>query len=57
MTIGDPTLDTTDIGPLIRPREVDRVHEWVREAIDEGAECLVGGEKEHQHQLSKHGVV
>ena len=44
MIIGDPTLDSTAIGPLIRPREVDRVHQWVCEAIAEGAECLVGGE-------------
>lgn len=45
MAIGDPTLESTDIGPLIRPREVDRVGDWVSEAISEGAECLVGGEK------------
>lgn len=44
MPIGDPTLDTTAIGPLIRPREVDRVHQWVQEAIDQGAECIIGGE-------------
>ena len=43
MTIGDPTAESTDIGPLIRPREVDRVNTWVKEAIKEGAECLVGG--------------
>jgi acyl-CoA reductase-like NAD-dependent aldehyde dehydrogenase len=44
MSIGDPTLESTAIGPLIRPREVNRVHSWVREAIVEGAECLVGGD-------------
>lgn len=45
MTIADPTLEDTDIGPLIRIREVERVEAWVNEAISEGASCLVGGER------------
>ncbi len=44
MTVGDPTSAATDIGPLIRESEVQRVHEWVREAIDAGAEPLIGAE-------------
>ncbi len=44
MNVGDPTLDDTEVGPLIRPRELERVHEWVREAVDAGAELLCGGE-------------
>ncbi len=42
-TIGDPTQENTDIGPLIRPREVERIDSWVQEAIDEGAQLLCGG--------------
>ena len=45
MVVGDPTLAETDVGPLIRPREVDRVHEWVEEAIAKGAEKISGGHK------------
>ena len=45
MSIGDPTLETTAIGPLIRPREAERVAQWVQEAQNEGAECLIGGER------------
>ena len=45
MTVGDPTLEHTDIGPLIRHSETDRVDEWVKEAIDKGAELLSGGER------------
>ncbi len=45
MTIGDPTLAATEVGPLIRPREADRVGEWVDEAVAGGAECLTGGER------------
>ncbi len=42
--IGDPTDETTDVGPLIRPAEVERVHNWVSEAKRDGAKCVVGGE-------------
>ena len=44
LQVGDPTLDTTEVGPLIRPAEVERVHDWVQEAIQGGAELLCGGE-------------
>jgi acyl-CoA reductase-like NAD-dependent aldehyde dehydrogenase len=45
LVIGDPTLADTDVGPLIRPREVDRVEAWVQEAVDAGAELLTGGRR------------
>lgn len=45
LVAGDPTLESTDIGPLIDPLEVDRVHSWVEEAIAEGAEIITGGQK------------
>ncbi len=45
MKVGDPTLPDTEIGPLINPGEVNRVHEWVQAAISGGAECLTGGER------------
>lgn len=45
LTVGDPALIETDVGPLIMPHEIERVHEWVSEAIEQGAECLLGGEK------------
>jgi len=44
LKVGDPTAADTEVGPLIRPREVTRVHEWVTEAITAGAEKLCGGE-------------
>jgi acyl-CoA reductase-like NAD-dependent aldehyde dehydrogenase len=43
LKIGDPTLPETEVGPLIRPVEVSRVHEWVTEAVQGGAELLCGG--------------
>ncbi len=45
MVVGDPTLEETDVGPLIRPGEVDRVEEWVQEAVDGGAKVVCGGER------------
>ncbi|MCU7930164.1 MAG: aldehyde dehydrogenase family protein [Candidatus Thiodiazotropha sp. (ex Codakia rugifera)] len=44
MKVGDPTREETGIGPLIRPREVGRIHDWVTEAVAEGAELICGGE-------------
>jgi len=43
MLVDDPVLEETDIGPLIRPREVARVNEWVLQAIQDGADLLSGG--------------
>ncbi len=45
LVVGDPALAETEVGPLILPREVDRVHEWVEEAVAAGAELLTGGQK------------
>jgi acyl-CoA reductase-like NAD-dependent aldehyde dehydrogenase len=45
LKVGDPLLGCTEVGPLILPREVDRVHEWVSEAIATGATLLTGGKK------------
>ncbi len=45
LKVGDPTRADTEVGPLIRHREVDRVHEWVREAKAAGGNVLAGGAK------------
>ncbi|MGH9246687.1 MAG: aldehyde dehydrogenase family protein [Acidimicrobiales bacterium] len=46
---GDPLDPDTDVGPLIRPAEVDRVDEWVQEAVGAGAKVAVGGHRlDHQ---------
>ena len=42
---GDQLLKDTEAGPLILPREVDRVDSWVKEAIAEGAQITAGGNK------------
>jgi len=40
MTVGDPTSADTDVGPLIRHSETDRVQQWVEEAVAAGAENM-----------------
>jgi acyl-CoA reductase-like NAD-dependent aldehyde dehydrogenase len=43
LTVGDPLDESTEVGPLIRAGEVDRVHEWVQEAREASAEVACGG--------------
>lgn len=43
LIVGDPTNIETQVGPLIRPKEVERVHNWVSDAIEGGAICIQGG--------------
>ncbi len=45
MKIGDPTLADTEIGPLIRHNETNRIDEWVKDALAKGAELMSGGDK------------
>ena len=40
---GDPTREDTEVGPLILPREADRVAEWIQDAVDGGATLATGG--------------
>lgn len=41
----DPTLKDTEVGPLILPREADRVAQWIKEAVAGGATLATGGER------------
>ena len=45
LRVGDPLASDTEVGPLIRTGEVDRVEAWVTEAIEAGAGCLLGGHR------------
>ncbi|MDP4680093.1 MAG: aldehyde dehydrogenase family protein, partial [Cyclobacteriaceae bacterium] len=42
---GDPLDPKTEAGPLILPREVDRVEQWVNEAREAGGEIVCGGKR------------
>jgi len=43
LKVGDPLDPTVDVGPVIQRKEVDRLTEWVNEAVSQGAEVLTGG--------------
>ena len=45
LTVGDASDASTEVGPLIRSAEVDRVESWVQEAIEAGAKVVTGGER------------
>jgi acyl-CoA reductase-like NAD-dependent aldehyde dehydrogenase len=45
LQVGDPALDSTDVGPLIRESDAARVQDWIDEAIRGGATQLAGGKR------------
>jgi acyl-CoA reductase-like NAD-dependent aldehyde dehydrogenase len=45
LRLGDPRNAATEVGPLIRPAESERVGQWVAEAIDGGAGLVTGGKR------------
>lgn len=42
---GDPLDATTDVGPLITQRELQRIEDWVDAAVTGGAKLLCGGKR------------
>jgi len=45
LVVGDPSKEDTDVGPIIIPEELNRVDEWVQEAVKGGAVVITGAEK------------
>ena len=45
LRIGDPAHKDAEVGPLILPREVARVQQWIAEALAGGAVLATGGER------------
>jgi acyl-CoA reductase-like NAD-dependent aldehyde dehydrogenase len=43
LRVGDPLLASTEVGPLILPREATRVSTWIDEAVSGGAQLIGGG--------------
>lgn len=42
---GNPADESSEIGPLIRPDETERVASWIQEAVSGGAKLVSGGER------------
>ena len=45
LVVGPPEDPATEVGPLIRPGEVERVAGWVQEAVDAGTTLVTGGKR------------
>lgn len=45
LVVGDQLDPKTEVGPLINNAEVDRVEEWVNEAVTKGGKILTGGKR------------
>lgn len=43
LRVGDPSREDTDVGPMIRASDVERVQSWIEEAVSSGAKLLCGG--------------
>jgi len=43
--VGDPSIEATEVGPLIRQAEAERVEAWIKEAVEGGAKLVAGGER------------
>jgi succinate-semialdehyde dehydrogenase/glutarate-semialdehyde dehydrogenase len=44
LRVGDPSDPATDVGPIARSELRDNLHRQVRETVEQGARCLLGGE-------------
>ena len=44
LKMGSPLDPATDLGPMVDAKAVARTHQWVGEALADGAKALVGGE-------------
>ncbi|MFV0563677.1 aldehyde dehydrogenase family protein [Malaciobacter mytili] len=45
LIVGDQLDPKTEVGPLINHNEVNRVEEWVNEAVEKGGKILTGGKR------------
>jgi len=45
LKIGDPMEDSTNLGPMIDQAAVERIEQWVAEAVKQGANVLLGGKR------------
>jgi len=45
LSVGNPSDEATEVGPMVRPSEAKRIEAWIKEAIDGGAKLVAGGER------------
>ena len=45
LRVGDPTLEDTDMGPLVNLSGLNKIDDQVTDAVKNGAEILTGGKR------------
>jgi acyl-CoA reductase-like NAD-dependent aldehyde dehydrogenase len=45
MAAGNPSDEATEVGPMIRLADAERVELWIKEAVEGGAKLVAGGER------------
>lgn len=45
LVVGDPTDNSTDVGPMITEKDAHRAEQWIGEAVSGGAKILTGGQR------------
>lgn len=51
LRVGDPSDEQTDVSAMIHERETERIHSWVQEAVEAGAQIGYGGRRENSVYL------
>ncbi|WP_186579334.1 aldehyde dehydrogenase family protein [Aquibacillus kalidii] len=46
LQVGDPNDINTDVGPMISEKEAERAEQWIKEATDNGAKVIEGGNRQ-----------
>ncbi len=57
LKVGDPMDESTDVGPLIAGSELQRIQEWIDEALQKGARLETGGPPKEERPLLPPTVV
>ena len=45
LVAGDPSDEATEVGPLVRLSDAERIESWIKEAVEGGAKLVAGGER------------
>jgi alpha-ketoglutaric semialdehyde dehydrogenase len=53
MRLGHGLEDGTDVGPVVNPRQLEKIHQYTEIGKEEGAELLVGGRRAQEGGLAK----
>jgi acyl-CoA reductase-like NAD-dependent aldehyde dehydrogenase len=45
LVVGNPSDEATEVGPIIRLSDAERIESWIKEAVEGGAKLVAGGER------------